>query len=158
MNMFCFQCQEAAKNQGCTARSVCGKTADVANLQDLLIWLLKGVSFYGLKARELGISDPEADLFVAQSLFSTITNVNFDPQRFVLLVDKALTLRDRLQVRFLEAYQRAHGGRHFQHHGRKWRPGFLTRGIWTSLSRRARPLVSWPIPTWTRTSVRCGNC
>ncbi|MBM4467256.1 MAG: hydroxylamine reductase [Chloroflexi bacterium] len=109
MNMFCFQCQEAAKNQGCTARSVCGKTADVANLQDLLIWLLKGVSFYGLKARELGISDPEADLFVAQSLFSTITNVNFDPQRFVLLVDKALTLRDRLQVRFLEAYQRAHG-------------------------------------------------
>jgi len=109
MSMFCFQCQETAKNQGCTVRGVCGKTEDVANLQDLLVWLLKGISFYGVKARELGVSDPEADLFVAQSLFSTITNVNFDPERFVPLVDKALELRDRLKVRFLEAYQQAHG-------------------------------------------------
>jgi len=109
MNMFCFQCQETAKNQGCTVRGVCGKTDDVAHLQDLLIWLLKGMSFYGVKARELNASDPETDLFVAQSLFSTITNVNFDPERFVPLVDKALALRDRLQARFLKAYQQAHG-------------------------------------------------
>ena len=107
--MFCFQCQETTKNQGCTVRGVCGKTDDVAHLQDLLIWLLKGMSFYGVKAREVNASDPEADLFVAQSLFSTITNVNFDPERFVPLVDKALALRDRLKARFLKAYQQAHG-------------------------------------------------
>jgi len=109
MSMFCFQCQETKKNQGCTVRGVCGKTDDVANLQDVLIWLLKGISFYGVKAKELGVSDPEADLFVAQSLFSTITNVSFDPERFVPLAEKALALRDRLEARFLEAYQQAHG-------------------------------------------------
>jgi hydroxylamine reductase len=94
--MFCFQCQETAKNQGCTVRGVCGKDADVASLQDLLIWLSKGISFYGVRARELGISDPEADLFVAQALFATITNANFDPQRFVALAERAIELRDRL--------------------------------------------------------------
>jgi len=96
MSMFCFQCQETAKNQGCTVSGVCGKDADVASLQDLLIWLSKGISFYGIQARELGISDPEADLFVAQALFATITNANFDPQRFVALAERAIELRDRL--------------------------------------------------------------
>jgi len=109
MSMFCFQCQETAKNQGCTVRGVCGKTADVASLQDLLIWLLKSISFYGVRARELGVSDPEADLFVAQSLFATITNANFDPERFVALAEKALELRDGLKARFMEAHQQAHG-------------------------------------------------
>ena len=103
MSMFCFQCQETSKNQGCTVRGVCGKTADVANLQDLLIWLLKGISFYGVRARELGISDPETDLFVAQSLFATITNANFDAERLVALVRKALELRDSLRSQFMEA-------------------------------------------------------
>ncbi|MBL7064047.1 MAG: hydroxylamine reductase, partial [Anaerolineae bacterium] len=106
MNMFCFQCQETAKNQGCTVRGVCGKTADVAHLQDLLIWLLKGISFYGVRARELGISDPETDLFVAQSLFATITNANFDPERFVALAKRALVLRDGLKGR-LQAHGQA---------------------------------------------------
>jgi len=101
--MFCFQCQETSKNQGCTVRGVCGKTADVANLQDLLIWLLKGISFYGVRARKLGISDPETDLFVAQSLFATITNANFDTERLVALVRKALELRDSLRSQIMEA-------------------------------------------------------
>ena len=52
MSMFCFQCQETAKGTGCTMRGVCGKTADVANLQDLLIYTLKGISAYALEARE----------------------------------------------------------------------------------------------------------
>ena len=109
MSMFCFQCQETARNQGCTVRGVCGKTTDVANLQDLLIWLLKGVSFYGVRAMELGVRDPEADLFVAQALFATITNVNFAPERFVALAKKALELRERLGAKFLEAYQQSRG-------------------------------------------------
>jgi len=104
--MFCFQCQETAKNQGCTVRGVCGKTADVASLQNLVIWLSKGISFYGVRARELGISDPETDLFVAQALFATITNANFDPERFVALAERALKLRDRLKEQ-LQAHGQA---------------------------------------------------
>jgi hydroxylamine reductase len=99
MDMFCYQCQEAAKGEGCTTRGVCGKTAEVAALQDLIIWLLKGVSFYGVEARKRGISDPEADLFVAEALFATITNANFDADRFVELSRKAIELRDALKAK-----------------------------------------------------------
>jgi hydroxylamine reductase len=99
MEMFCFQCQETSKNQGCTVRGVCGKAPEVAALQDLLIWTLKGLSFYAVEARKQGLSDPEADLFVAEALFTTITNANFDPSRFVELVKKAISLRDGLKVR-----------------------------------------------------------
>ena len=99
MDMFCYQCQETARGEGCTTRGVCGKTAEVAALQDLVIWLLKGVSFYGVEARKRGISDPEADLFVAEALFATITNANFDPDRFVELARKTVDLRDALKAR-----------------------------------------------------------
>jgi len=109
MSMFCYQCQEAAKNQGCTTRGMCGKTEQVAALQDLVVWLCKGLSYYGVHARKLGVSDPEADLFVAQALFATITNANFDPQRFVALADQALQLRSLLQAQFEKAYRQAHG-------------------------------------------------
>jgi hydroxylamine reductase len=99
MELFCYQCQEASKGTGCTTRGVCGKTAEVAALQDLLVWLLKGLSYYGVKARAEGIADPEADLFTAKALFATITNVNFDMDRFVDLVHEAIHLRDRLAAR-----------------------------------------------------------
>ena len=99
MDMFCFQCQETSKNQGCTIRGVCGKDPQVADLQDLLIWLLKGLSFYGVQARQKGIADPQADQFVAEALFTTITNANFDPQRFVDLAGRAMALRDGLKGR-----------------------------------------------------------
>ncbi len=100
MNMFCYQCQEALKNEGCLLAGACGKTPDVAALQDLLIWSLKGLSFYGVKARALGLVDPQADLLVAEGLFTTITNVNFDPERIASLVLQVLAARDRLQVRY----------------------------------------------------------
>ncbi len=99
MSMFCYQCQEAAQGTGCTIKGVCGKTAEVAALQDLLIWLLKGISFYGVPARQAGLSDPNTDLFVAQALFATITNANFDPQRFVGLIHQAIRQRDALKNR-----------------------------------------------------------
>jgi hydroxylamine reductase len=99
MELFCYQCQEASKGTGCTTRGVCGKTTEVAALQDLLVWLLKGLSYYGVKARAEGIADPEADLFTAKALFATITNVNFDMDRFVDLVHEAIHLRDRLAAR-----------------------------------------------------------
>ena len=59
MSMFCYQCQEAAKNEGCTVRGVCGKSPEVSHLQDLLIWLLKGISFWGVRGRGLGVVDPD---------------------------------------------------------------------------------------------------
>ncbi len=107
MSMFCYQCQETAKNVGCTVRGVCGKDDQVAALQDLTIYLLKGLSIWGVRARALGLSDPAADVFVAEALFATITNVNFDPARFVTLAHRALAHRDALKARVVEASQKA---------------------------------------------------
>lgn len=97
MSMFCFQCQEAAKGTGCTLRGVCGKPADVANLQDLLIYSLKGISFYNNRARELGIDTKKADRLIVEGLFMTITNANFDKARFVARIKDALKLRDEVK-------------------------------------------------------------
>lgn len=98
MSMFCYQCQETAKGTGCTMRGVCGKTADVANLQDLLIYTLKGISAYTLKARQAGISTSAADKFIMEGLFSTITNANFDNDHFVALIKQALAMREEVKV------------------------------------------------------------
>lgn len=95
MSMFCFQCQETALNKGCTIKGVCGKTADVANLQDLLVFLLKGISHHTVRRRKRGIEVPvEIDRFVMESLFMTITNANFDRDRFVKRVYESIDLRD----------------------------------------------------------------
>jgi hydroxylamine reductase len=57
MGMFCYQCQETARGQGCTVRGVCGKTADVAQMQDLLLYVIKGISYYTTRGRELGLEN-----------------------------------------------------------------------------------------------------
>ncbi|RLC55556.1 MAG: hydroxylamine reductase [Candidatus Cloacimonadota bacterium] len=100
MSMFCFQCQETAKNEGCTIAGVCGKKADTANLQDLLIYVLRGISIYGEKAKELGEQEKKAGLFLAQSLFSTITNANFDNDRFIAQIKEGLKIRDELKEKY----------------------------------------------------------
>lgn len=109
MSMFCYQCQEAAKGQGCTTHGVCGKTEEVAALQDLLLYLLKGLSIWGVRARELGVQVAAADAFVPQGLFATITNVNFDAARFQELIAQALELRGQVKDAFLAAYRAKHG-------------------------------------------------
>lgn len=103
MSMFCYQCQETARGAGCTVRGVCGKTADVANLQDLLIYVLKGISVYNLKAREAGLDTAAADKFIMEGLFATITNANFDRAYFVALIKQALTVRDAVKAALVEA-------------------------------------------------------
>ncbi len=103
MSMFCYQCQETAKGSGCTLRGVCGKTENVANLQDLLIYTLKGISIYAVQARELNIVRPEIDKFIMESLFSTITNANFDKSRFVERIQEGLTLREELKQAIIKA-------------------------------------------------------
>lgn len=109
MGMFCYQCSETLKGKGCTVKGVCGKNPDVANLQDLLVWLLKGLSYWTVKARKLGVSDPVADLYVAEGLFTTITNVNFDPESIGTKIEKAFKLRDKVKEAFLNAYREKEG-------------------------------------------------
>ncbi|MCP4665534.1 MAG: hydroxylamine reductase, partial [Deltaproteobacteria bacterium] len=107
--MFCFQCQETAKNTGCTVKGVCGKPEEIANLQDLLIYVLRGISIYGEKAKEVGIADKKAGLFIAQSLFSTITNGNWQKESFVDRIKEGLKIREELKTRFLAAYKEKTG-------------------------------------------------
>ncbi|MBN1227292.1 MAG: hydroxylamine reductase [Deltaproteobacteria bacterium] len=102
--MFCFQCQETAKNTGCTVKGVCGKPESLANLQDLLIYTLKGISVYGDKAKELGVIDKEAGLFIAKGLFATITNANWQEDWFIDYIREALKVRDNLKQKFLSTY------------------------------------------------------
>ncbi len=107
--MFCFQCQETAKNEGCTIKGVCGKPEDTANLQDLLIYVLRGIAVYGEKGSELGVSNKENGLFAAQALFTTITNANWDNDRFVAMVREGLKRRDQIKEKFLAAYKEKNG-------------------------------------------------
>ena len=100
-NMFCYQCQEAAKNTGCTVNGVCGKPADVANLQDLLIFLCKGISHYTVKLREKGVESNDVNKFIVDSLFMTITNANFDRERFVTRVRQAIDLREAVKALYI---------------------------------------------------------
>jgi len=107
--MFCFQCQETAKNTGCTVKGMCGKPEDLANLQDLLIYVLKGISIYGEKARDLGVVDKRADMFIAEKLFSTITNVNWKNEWFVDEIREGLKIREELKTKFMAAYKEKNG-------------------------------------------------
>ncbi|MCR1899661.1 hydroxylamine reductase [Irregularibacter muris] len=97
MSMFCFQCQEASKGTGCTVRGICGKPEDVANLQDLLIYTIKGISLWAVEGRKVGVVNGEADEFIMNGLFATITNANFNKNVFVARVRKGLKLRDTLK-------------------------------------------------------------
>lgn len=97
MPMFCFQCQEASKGVGCTIVGVCGKTPEVANLQDLLIFVLKGISFFSAGTELPESLERRTSVFIMDSLFATITNANFDRDVFVAKIREALTLRDEVR-------------------------------------------------------------
>lgn len=97
--MFCNQCEQTAKGTGCTQIGVCGKQPDVAALQDLLIYACQGLSVVAFEAAKKGIQDKETDLFIYKAVFSTLTNVNFDPERFVPLIHKAVELRKCMTAR-----------------------------------------------------------
>ncbi|MDU1443469.1 hydroxylamine reductase [Clostridium cochlearium] len=94
-SMFCYQCEQTIGGKGCTKAGNCGKSSEVAALQDLLIYELKGIGFYGEKLLEKGIKiDDETDKFVMDATFATLTNVNFDPDRFVDYLKKAQEIKD----------------------------------------------------------------
>ena len=95
--MFCYQCEQTLNETGCTKYGVCGKSPEVAALQDLLIYTLQGLSQVATEARKHEITDEQIDIFTCEALFSTLTNVNFDPNRFVELIQKTVQLRNSLQ-------------------------------------------------------------
>lgn len=103
MSMFCYQCQEAAGCKGCTVKGVCGKTEDLAKAQDLLIYILKGISVYSVKGREVGVINKEVDKFITEGLFATITNANFDRNVFIQRVRRGLQLREELKQQVINA-------------------------------------------------------
>jgi hydroxylamine reductase len=95
--MFCYQCEQTAKGQGCTVLGVCGKQPEVAVLQDLLIYSLQGLALYAVAGRQVGVTDRAVNVFTCEALFATLTNVEFDPERVVQLIRQSVEIRDRLK-------------------------------------------------------------
>ncbi|WP_404333116.1 hydroxylamine reductase [Mesobacillus maritimus] len=101
--MFCYQCQETANGTGCTIAGICGKKDDLANMQDLLIYVAKGIAIVNTEARELGLKHSKADEFIVNSLFMTITNANWDKNDFFNKVRTGLTIREEIKSSIQEA-------------------------------------------------------
>ena len=97
MSMFCNQCQETAKNTGCTIKGVCGKSEETSKIQDLLIYACQGLSYLTLEARNQGIDTNKASKHIVNCLFMTITNANFDDSSLVQAIKECISLRDRLK-------------------------------------------------------------
>jgi hydroxylamine reductase len=99
MSMFCFQCQEAAKGSGCTIKGVCGKQETTANLQDLLIFDLKGIAVLAKGLKEAGVEvDKSVGLFICLGLFTTITNANFDNASLEKWIKKSQAIKLTLKT------------------------------------------------------------
>jgi hydroxylamine reductase len=101
--MFCYQCEQAAKGVGCTIQGVCGKDPEVAALQDLLIYSLQGLSQVAVAGRQVGISDQAVNVFTLKATFSTLTNVDFDPERLAKLIRESVQHREQLQAKVAKA-------------------------------------------------------
>ena len=97
--MFCYQCEQTVKGEGCTKIGVCGKQPDVAALQDLLNYVVRGLSQVAVEGRKVGVNDQETNQFTSKAIFSTLTNVDFDPERFVALIKEAVAKRDALKAK-----------------------------------------------------------
>ncbi|AFD01185.1 hydroxylamine reductase [Methanocella conradii HZ254] len=108
--MFCYQCEQTANGKGCTKAGVCGKDANVAALQDLLIYALRGLSEVAVEGRRLGIVDDGVNAFTIRALFTTGTNVNFDAGRFPELINRCVELRERLKEKVKAAGGKAEYG------------------------------------------------
>jgi len=104
--MFCYQCEQTAKGEACTVLGVCGKDAEVAALQDLLIHVLQGLAQVAVAGRQVGVSDREVNVFTVEATFATLTNVDFDPDRIIQLIHRGVELREQLKAKV-----KAAGGR-----------------------------------------------
>lgn len=107
MSMFCYQCEQTVGGKGCVRMGVCGKNPETANLQDALMRVSEGVAMYAHRTRQLGQATPEADQAVVDALFTTVTNVNFDPQRLFECLQTTLAVRETTRKRYEQAVQAA---------------------------------------------------
>ncbi len=123
--MFCYQCEQAAKGEGCTVLGVCGKNAEVAALQDLLIYALQGLSMVAVAGRQAGVSDRAVNVFTTEAAFSTLTNVDFDPERFVKLINRCVELREGLKAKV----KAAGGQADFPQGPATFKPGAAKEGL-----------------------------
>ncbi len=105
--MYCHQCEQTAKGGACDVKGVCGKDETTAALQDLLLHATQGISMYAHRARKFKASDREIDVFVVEALFTTVTNVNFDPERMTVLLREAAAMRDRAKALYENACKSA---------------------------------------------------
>ena len=117
--MFCNQCEQTAKGEGCTKIGVCGKQPETSALQDLLIYALKGLSLYVVEGRKVGVTDRDTNIFTCEATFSTLTNVDFDPDRIVPLIRRCVELRDDLK----EKIKAANGKVDFSDAAATFKPG-----------------------------------
>jgi len=101
--MFCNQCEQTLGGTGCTEVGVCGKQPDVAALQDLVMYQLKGNALLAAEGRRFGVVDDEVDAFALDALFATVTNVDFDAEHLAALIRRGAALRDKLRVRVAQA-------------------------------------------------------
>jgi len=129
MSMFCYQCEQTWGGRACDKLGVCGKVPDVAALQDLLVYAAKGVSQYAHRAKQLGVRDRDVDLFVVKALFTTGTNVNFDPARIEQMLRKASTMRDRAKALYENACVDAGRTPDSLDGAAQWKPGRNTSAL-----------------------------
>jgi hydroxylamine reductase len=108
-SMFCNQCEQAAKGVGCEVIGVCGKNPEVASLQDLMLYGLKGLAIYADKARAYGAKDEAVDSFMLEGLFTTVTNVDFDPVQLAGKLRKCYDLKEDIKARYETAYREKTG-------------------------------------------------
>jgi len=134
--MFCYQCEQAASGKGCTKIGVCGKDPELSSLQDLLVYSMKGLSLVAVEGRGHGVNDQEVNLFLTKGLFSTLTNVDFDPKRFEKLIQKSVDLREGLKAKV-----KAAGGRtDFTHGSASYKPAASLEAL-TKQGREVRERV-----------------
>ena len=143
--MFCYQCEQTLQGAGCTKIGVCGKDHDTACLQDLLLYAAEGVAMYAHRARSLGARNRAIDLFVVEALFTTVTNVNFDPLRLESLLKKAAELRDGARALYEDACRKEGVEAEDLEGPASWQPasdlaGLVTQGEGVSIEARKRAL------------------
>ena len=109
--MFCYQCEQTSGGKGCTTFGVCGKNPEVAALQDLLIYMVRGLSQLALEGKKVGIKEEKLNLYICESVFTTVTNVNFDTDTLIDYIIKLEKFRDDLRekVQLAGGYTEFHG-------------------------------------------------
>jgi hydroxylamine reductase len=133
--MYCNQCEQTAKGVACTTHGVCGKDPEVSALLDLLVHALQGLSLYAREGHKVGVADQEINSFTVQALFMTLTNVDFDPDRYQAAINRTVVLREELKKDVAQA-----GGKiSFDHPSATFKPatdipGLVEQGKTVSLN------------------------